>query len=109
VESFFQNVYQVVNLIPKGRVTTYGAIAKYLGSPKSARMVGWALNKVAIGSKIPAHRVVNRKGILTGKKHFSALSEMANKLTSEKIEIIEDQVIDFEKYFWDPIKELTVY
>ncbi len=109
MESFFQNVYQVVNLIPKGRVTTYGAIAKYLGAPKSARMVGWALNKVSIGSKIPAHRVVNRKGLLTGKKHFSALNEMANKLTTEKIEIIEDQVIDFKKYFWDPIKELTVY
>lgn len=109
MESFFQNVYKVVSLIPKGRVTTYGAIAKYLGAPKSARTVGWALNKVAIGSKIPAHRVVNRKGLLTGKNHFLIQDEMANKLSAEKIEIRENKVINFKKYFWDPIKELTVY
>ena len=109
MDSFFQNVYLVVNLIPHGRITTYGAIAKYLGAPKSARVVGWALNKVACGSKIPAHRVVNRNGFLTGKKHFPSFNEMSNKLMNEKIVIKNNQVKNFNKYFWDPIKELTLF
>ncbi|MBR9999629.1 MAG: MGMT family protein [Cyclobacteriaceae bacterium] len=103
--SFFQDVYEVVNLIPEGRVTSYGAIAKYLGTTSSARMVGWALNG-SFGADIPAHRVVNRNGLLTGKKHFGDHGRMKELLEQEGIKVSNDQVVDFEKIFWDPIKEL---
>lgn len=107
--SFFDKVYQVARLIPSGRVTSYGAIAKYLGAARSARMVGWALN----GSKnhlqdIPAHRVVNRKGILTGKIHFGQENLMRDLLLSEGIEVEENQIINFNEVFWDPIMELNL-
>lgn len=105
--TFFDKVYEVTRLIPHGRVTTYGAIAKYLGAARSARMVGWALN----GSKnqlqdIPAHRVVNRKGILTGKIHFGQENLMQDLLQSEGIEIEENQIMNLEEVFWDPSLEL---
>ena len=105
--SFFEKVYQVTLLIPYGRVTTYGAIAKYLGAAGSARMVGWALN----GSKnhlqdIPAHRVVNRIGMLSGKIHFGQEHLMRDLLVSEGLKIEENQIKNFEEVFWDPIQEL---
>ncbi len=104
-EGFFVKVYQVAKLIPYGRVTSYGAIAKYLGASGSARMVGWALN----GSNkedVPAHRVVNRNGLLTGKHHFLGTNLMQQLLESEGVEVVEYKVKDFEKLFWDPMKEL---
>jgi len=103
--SFFQDVYEVVKLIPKGRVTSYGAIARYLGTTSSARMVGWALN-TSYEEKIPAHRVVNRNGLLTGKKYFGHPDRMKQLLEEEGIRIRNDQVQDFETVFWDPTKEL---
>jgi methylated-DNA-protein-cysteine methyltransferase-like protein len=108
-DSFFLRVYEVVRLIPFGRVSSYGAIATYLGSAGSARMVGWAMNashrqKIAV----PAHRVVNRSGLLTGKHHFGGRSVMQELLENEGIKIIENQIQDFEKVFWDPMKELEV-
>ena len=103
--SFFQDVYDVVKLIPEGRVTSYGAIAKYLGTTSSARMVGWALN-TSYGEKIPAHRVVNRNGLLTGKKYFGYPDRMKELLEREGINIKNDQVQELEKIFWDPTKEL---
>ena len=103
---FFQNVYEVVMLIPKGRVTSYGAIASYLGTKMSARMVGWAMNAAHTNKKIPAHRVVNRAGMLTGKHHFETPTTMKNRLEKEGTEVIRDQVQDFENKFWDPAKEL---
>jgi methylated-DNA-protein-cysteine methyltransferase related protein len=103
--SFFQDVYEVVSLIPAGRVTSYGAIANYLGIKSSARMVGWALNG-SFGKDVPAHRVVNRNGLLTGKKHFGDPEQMKRMLEEEGIRIRNDQVVDFESLFWDPIKEL---
>jgi methylated-DNA-protein-cysteine methyltransferase-like protein len=106
--SFFEKVYQVVKMIPHGRVTSYGAIAEYLGSRGSARMVGWAMNAShSAKENIPAHRVVNRKGLLTGKQHFGAPTIMQQLLESEGIEVMDDQVVDFEKHFWSPIKELS--
>ena len=105
--SFFEKVYSVVRMIPHGRVSSYGAIASYLGTAGSARMVGWAMNAShATSENVPAHRVVNRKGLLTGKHHFGTPTLMQQLLESEGIEIIDDQVQDFEKYFWDPGKEL---
>ncbi len=107
--SFFERVYELVCLIPHGRVTSYGAIAGYLGSRGSARMVGWAMNAShSAKENIPAHRVVNRKGLLTGKHHFGAPNLMQQLLESEGIEVVDDQIVDFEKYFWDPALELTV-
>ena len=103
---FFEKVYQVAKLIPYGRVTSYGAIANYLGSPKSARMVGWAMNAAHNNHEIPAHRVVNRKGLLTGKHHFEGTNLMQQLLESEGIVIKENQIQDFEKLIWDPQKEL---
>ena len=103
--SFFQDVYDVVRLIPKGRVTSYGAIANYLGTKGSSRMVGWALNS-SIGKDIPAHRVVNRNGLLTGKKHFGHPNRMQELLEKEGIKVKNNQVQDFDKLLWDPIKEL---
>ncbi len=103
---FFDQVYQVVKLIPKGRVTSYGAIAKYLSTASASRMVGWAMNASHKNPEIPAHRVVNRKGLLTGKMHFSTPYEMEEKLKQEGIKVENDKIIHFEKYFWDPKKEL---
>ena len=106
-ESFFIKVYEVVRLIPFGRVTSYGAVAEYLGSKGSARMVGWAMNQSHSSIKnIPAHRVVNRNGMLTGKHHFGGPLIMQQLLESEGIQVINDAIVDFEKVFWDPSEEL---
>ncbi len=97
----------VARLIPHGRVTSYGAIAKYLGSAQSARMVGWAMNNSHFQKEyVPAHRVVNRNGLLTGKHHFGNSNTMKQLLENEGIKVIDDQIVNFEKYFWDPAKEL---
>ena len=107
--SFFGDVYDVVRQIPKGRVTSYGAIATYLGTKLSARMVGWAMNAAHVAKPpVPAHRVVNRNGLLTGKAHFTPPSRMENLLKKEKIQVKEDKVVDFKKIFWDPITELKL-
>jgi methylated-DNA-protein-cysteine methyltransferase related protein len=105
---FFEGVYQVVRCIPYGRVSTYGAIARYLGSPQSSRMVGWAVNK-SFSEKdfIPAHRVVNRIGLLTGKHYFGYADTMKEMLESEGIRVEDDQVQDFGRIFWDPVKEMA--
>ena len=103
--NFFQQVYDVCQLIPEGKVTTYGAIAKYLSSPQSSKMVGWALNKCP--ENIPAHRVVNRVGMLTGKIHFSGINLMQQLLENEGIKVIENQIQNFETVFRYPLKELA--
>jgi methylated-DNA-protein-cysteine methyltransferase-like protein len=104
---FFERVYEVTRLIPYGRVTSYGAIAYYLGSGRSARMVGWALNSSHTRPDfIPAHRVVNRKGLLTGKHHFGNSSTMQQLLENEGIVIEDNQIINFSERFWDPMEEL---
>ena len=104
---FFEKVYSVVEQIPCGRVTSYGAIAKYLGTPKSARMVGWAMNASHLNPKVPAHRVVNRIGMLSGKHHFQGTNLMQQLLESEGINVVDHQVQNFESLFWDPTKALT--
>ncbi len=104
--SFFENVYEVVKLIPEGRATSYGAIANYLGAKGSARMVGWAMNAAHGMSNVPAHRVVNRLGVLSGKNHFSSPNEMQQRLENEGIKVDDDRIIDFDKVFWDPTMEL---
>lgn len=105
--SFFEQVYEVARLIPRGRVSSYGAIAAYLGTKMSARMVGWAMNGAGqVKPKVPAHRVVNRKGVLSGKMHFTTPTTMEELLKKEKIEVENDTVLNFEKKFWDPMKEL---
>ncbi|RYC52028.1 MGMT family protein [Flagellimonas olearia] len=104
-ESFFDKVYQVAQQIPYGRVTSYGAIAKYLGAARSARMVGWAMNNSS-AKDVPAHRVVNRVGVLTGKHHFGGTNLMQQLLENEGIQVKDNQIVDFQKYFWDPMKEL---
>jgi methylated-DNA-protein-cysteine methyltransferase-like protein len=107
--SFFENVYEVVRQIPKGRVTSYGAIANYLGTKLSARMVGWAMNLAhSAKPKVPAHRVVNRNGMLSGKAHFGTPTLMEELLAKEKIKVEEDAIIDFKNLFWDPTKELEL-
>lgn len=107
--SFFDNVYDVVRQIPKGRVSTYGAIANYLGAKSSARMVGWAMNGAhEIKPPVPAHRVVNRNGMLTGKMHFSTPEKMEELLRKEKIIIEDDTISNFEECFWDPAQELKI-
>jgi methylated-DNA-protein-cysteine methyltransferase-like protein len=103
---FFKKVYQVAAKIPYGRVTSYGAIAKHLGTPKSARMVGWAMNASHNNSDVSAHRVVNRLGLLSGKHHFGGANLMQQLLESEGLVVEENQIQNFEKYFWDPQKEL---
>ncbi len=104
---FFEQVYQVVRLIPQGRISTYGAIAKYLSSARAARMVGWALNCChSSPSFVPAHRVVNRIGMLTGKYFFGGSQVMQQMLKSEGVEVVDDQVVDFAKLFWDPSNEI---
>lgn len=106
-QSFFKSVYDVVGLIPFGRVTSYGAIAEYLGSRGSARMVGWAMNASHTEViNLPAHRVVNRNGLLTGKRHFGAPGIMEQLLSSEGIEVKDDRIVDFDKYFWNPLTEI---
>lgn len=101
-KDFFQKVYEVVKKIPYGKITTYGAIAKKIGAPKSARMVGYALNASFGNEEIPAHRVVNRKGVLTGKHHFQGTNLMQQLLESEGIKIKDNVVQNFEQYFWEP-------
>jgi methylated-DNA-protein-cysteine methyltransferase related protein len=105
---FFENVYAVVKLIPSGRVTSYGAIACYLGSKQSSRMVGWAMNASHKINGIPAHRVVNRKGILTGKHHFDTSNRMQELLEEEGVKIDEDRIVNYNELFWDPMKELEI-
>lgn len=104
--SFFQDVYEVVKLIPAGRVTSYGAIAAYLGTKGSARMVGWAMNQAHAIPEVPAHRVVNRSGLLTGKHHFGSPTSMQELLAKEGVIVNEDQVQNFTQLFWDPIIEI---
>jgi methylated-DNA-protein-cysteine methyltransferase-like protein len=107
--SFFKDVYAVARLIPKGRVTSYRAIASYLGSAGSSRMVGWAMNSSSSQKPpVPAHRVVNRNGLLTGKHHFGGPTLMQQLLENEGIRVEDDQVMDFEKLFWDPAIELDL-
>lgn len=108
-ESFFELVYEVARQIPKGRVTSYGAIAACLGTKLSARMVGWAMNGSGrVRPKVPAHRVVNRIGLLTGKHHFSPPSAMEKALKKEGIKVKNDKIVNFEKVFWNPVKELGI-
>ena len=108
-EGFFQKVYQVVKLIPPGRVTSYGAIARYLGSAGAARMVGWALNQSHVHPEfIPAHRVVNRNGMLSGKHHFPGKNLMQELLENEGLVIENNCIRNFEDYFWDPLRELEL-
>lgn len=105
--NFFDKVYTIARLIPHGRVTSYGAIATYLGAARSARMVGWAMNNSHNQKEeVPAHRVVNRKGLLTGKHHFDGTNLMQQLLESEGIKVIENQIQDFEKIFWNPSETL---
>jgi len=107
--SFFNDVYDIVRLIPRGRVTSYGAIAECLGAKGSARMVGWAMNAShQVRPKVPAHRVVNRNGMLTGKHHFTTPSEMENLLKKEGIKVIDDKVAEFKNIFWNPKTELEI-
>ena len=104
---FFEKVYDVVREIPFGRVCSYGLIARYIGSPQSARMVGWAMNASHIKEDVPAHRVVNRIGLLTGKQHFEGSNLMQQLLESEGIQIKENQVVDFEQFVWNPADHLS--
>ena len=101
-ENFFERVYEVARQIPYGKVTSYGAIAKALGAARSARMVGWAMNASHNRGDIPAHRVVNRLGLLSGKFHFEGTNLMQQLLESEGIEVVDNQIIDFQKHFWEP-------
>ncbi|HTN08599.1 MGMT family protein [Agriterribacter sp.] len=106
-DSFFESVYDVVRLIPKGRATSFGAIAAYLGTKLSARMVGWAMNAAGTAlPPVPAHRVVNRNGMLSGKHHFATPTLMADLLKSEGIKVKNDTIVNFEQIFWDPAKAL---
>lgn len=99
--NFFQDVHDVVRLIPRGRVTTYGAIAKYLGSARSSRMVGWAMNASHTQTDIPAHRVVNRQGMLTGKMMFAYPMQMQELLEAEGVRVVDDRVVDFKNVYWE--------
>ena len=103
---FFERVYIVVKNIPFGKVTSYGAIANYLGSPQSSRVVGWAMNNSHSNNDIPAHRVVNRKGMLTGKHNFPGSNLMEELLENEGIKVENNVIVDFENYFWDPSENL---
>lgn len=105
--SFFEDVYEVVKLVPAGRVTSYGAIARYLGAARSARVVGWAMqNAHTMLDQVPAHRVLNRQGLLTGKQHYSSPTEMQERLEAEGLRVENDQLQEFDRYFWDPATEL---
>lgn len=107
---FERDVHEVARLVPLGRVTSYGAIARYLGAARASRMVGWAMNRAlaadAGAGAIPAHRVVNRKGLLTGRMHFPTPETMADRLRAEGVEVVEDRIVDFDARFWDPSTEL---
>ena len=105
-QNSFAKVYEVANRIPNGRVTSYGAIAKYLGAALSARMVVWAMNN-SHTKDVPAHRVVNRVGVLTGKHHFDGTDLMQQLLENEGVKVVDNQIVDFQKHFWDPAKELA--
>lgn len=108
-ESFFELVFEVARQIPRGRVTSYGAIAAALGTKLSARMVGWAMNgSFRVRPKVPAHRVVNRNGMLSGKMHFAYPEQMQELLEKEGVKVVDDKVVNFEKKFWDPVKELGI-
>lgn len=102
---FYEKVYEVVRQVPYGRVTSYGAIANYLGAPRSARMVGYAMN-LSHDKEVPAHRVVNRNGLLTGKFHFAGINLMQQLLESEGVRVVDDAVQDFDRLFWDPAQAL---
>lgn len=105
--SFFEKVYAVVRKVPYGRITSYGAIASYLGTTGSARMVGWAMNGSHYCKEpVPAHRVVNRSGLLTGKHHFESSNSMEDLLKKEGIDVLNDKIVNFNQLFWDPCKEL---
>ena len=107
MSDFYQRVYEVVRLIPPGRVTSYGAIARYLGTGRSSRMVGWAMNLSHHQPEyVPAHRVVNRNGLLTGKIHFTPPSAMQEPLENEGLTVTDDQIVNFNQYFWNPMDEL---
>lgn len=101
-DNFFERVYTIARQIPYGKVTSYGAIAKALGTARSARMVGWAMNASHSLEDVPAHRVLNRKGLLTGKLHFDGTNLMQQLLENEGITVIDNQIVDFEKHFWQP-------
>lgn len=107
MSDLYDRIYEVVRKIPTGRATSYGAIAKFVGSPRGSRMVGWAMNQShSSPDYVPAHRVVNRLGMLSGKHHFPGENLMQELLESEGIVVIDDQIQDFDKIFWDPAKEL---
>lgn len=109
-KTFYDKVYEVVRQIPEGRATSYGAIATYLGAKRSARLVGWAMNNAHIAEPpVPAHRVVNRNGMLSGKHHFGEPTMMQQLLENEGIVVKDDQIQDFKKVFWNPSEELPVY
>ncbi len=101
-KNFFERVYEIARQIPYGKVTSYGAIAKALGTARSARMVGWAMNASHNLEDVPAHRVVNRKGLLTGKHHFEGTNLMQQLLESEGVKVVDNQIVDFQKHFWEP-------
>jgi methylated-DNA-protein-cysteine methyltransferase-like protein len=101
-DNFFERVYDIVRQIPEGKVTSYGAIAKALGSARSARMVGWAMNASHDRDDVPAHRVVNRIGVLSGKHHFQGSNLMQQLLENEGITVVDNQIVDFDKHFWQP-------
>lgn len=105
--NFFERVYAVARQIPYGKVTSYGAIAKVLGTARSARMVGWAMNACHNLEDVPAHRVVNRNGLLTGKHHFDGTNLMQQLLENEGIKVVDNQIVDFKNHFWEP--EMTIY
>ncbi|MCD0474448.1 MGMT family protein [Flavobacterium sp. EDS] len=105
-DNFFERVYVIARQIPYGKVTSYGAIAKALGTSRSARMVGWAMNACYNRDDVPAHRVVNRKGLLSGKHHFDGTNLMQQLLENEGIEVKDNQIVDFEKHFWQPAIEI---
>ncbi len=107
-KDFFQDVFDVARLIPEGKATSYGAIAKYLGAPRSSRMVGWAMNAAHTHTDIPAHRVVNRNGLLTGKMHFATPTLMEELLEKEGIKVKKDKIVDYKKIYWDPNIELAL-
>ena len=107
-DNFFERVYAIVRQIPYGKVTSYGAIAKALGTARSARMVGWAMNASHNLEDVPAHRVVNRSGLLSGKHHFEGTNLMQQLLESEGIKVVNNQIIDFEKHFWEPNPHIQV-
>ncbi|MEN8786583.1 MAG: MGMT family protein [Flavobacteriales bacterium] len=108
-KDFFQSVFEIVRYIPEGRVTNYGAIAKVLSTPRSSRMVGWAMNASHSQKKhVPAHRVVNRNGMLSGKMHFPTPTAMEEALKKEGVEVVEDKIVNFKEVFWDPNLELSL-